>query len=82
MWMKQKKMIQTYFGKINAGISLSRYYPAEEKILAHRTKQSWKKCLRKDFSLAFPYCGRMDPDFYAVDFMTDIFVWRKIIAVV
>ncbi|HRG68681.1 MAG: insulinase family protein [Saprospiraceae bacterium] len=67
-----KKMIQTYFGKINAGISLSRYYPAEEKILAHRTKTIMKEMPEEGFYLAFPYCGRMDPDFYAVDFMTDI----------
>ncbi len=67
-----KNWIQSYFGKMKTGPILSRYYPKEEKISSHRSQTIHRELPEEGFYYAFPYCGRMDPDFYAVDFITDI----------
>jgi len=67
-----KRYIQKHFGTIPAGVKLDRFYPKEPPIDHIRSQSVHKQLPEEGLYFAFPYCGRMDADFYAVDFLTDI----------
>ena len=71
-WEETKALIEKHFGKIKAGLSGIRFYPKESELNTKRSLTISKELPEEGFYFAFPYCGRMDPDFYAVDFMTDM----------
>jgi zinc protease len=67
-----KFMIDKYFGDMKSKGVLSRYYPKEKNPSAARNLVLKKDLPEEGFYYAFHSCGRLDPDFYAIDFMTDI----------
>ncbi len=72
-----RNLVEKYFGDIRQGPLIERSYPHEPKMEAIRSHTVHKEIPEEGFYYAFPYCGRMDPDFYAVDFLTDILAEGK-----
>lgn len=72
-----KKYIDKHFAAFQSGHPVQRKYPAEPALKEARTHTNRKQLPEEAFYYAFPYCGRMDPDFYAVDFLTDVLAEGK-----
>lgn len=71
-WNVTKTLIEKYFGKIKSQLSAVRFYPPESPISEHRSLTLHKDLPEEGFYYAFHSSGRVDPDFYAIDFMTDM----------
>jgi predicted Zn-dependent peptidase len=71
-WNETKSLIDKYFGKIKSHLSAARFYPSESPILEHRSLTLHKELPEEGFYYAFHSSGRIHPDFYAIDFMTDM----------
>jgi predicted Zn-dependent peptidase len=67
-----KSLIENYFGKINQHPRPESFYPSESDVDAERTEILMREIPEEGFYYAFHCSGRRDPDFYAIDFMTDI----------
>lgn len=72
-----KKLIATYFSAIKSTNVQRRNYPIENPLTGRKEKQLQLEIPEEGFFYAFPYCGRTDPDFYAVDLLTDILAEGK-----
>ncbi len=72
-----RSLVEKYFAQIGQGPEVRRTYPQEPAIESMRSFTVRKDIPEEGFYYAFPYCGRMDPDFYAVDFLTDILAEGK-----
>lgn len=71
-WNHAKTLIEKYFGKIKSNEFSPRNYPQEVSLNEVRSVTIAKELPEEGFYYAFQSSGRMDPDFYAIDFMTDI----------
>ncbi len=67
-----KALVEKYFGKIKSSICNARYYPKEAEMNERRIKTITREVPEEGFYYAFHSSGRIDPDFYAIDFMTDM----------
>ncbi len=67
-----KNLINRYFGKMKSSAMVIRHYPKESVLPHARSLNIHKELPEEGFYYAFHSCGRMEPDFYAIDFMTDI----------
>ncbi|MBK9107077.1 MAG: insulinase family protein [Saprospiraceae bacterium] len=72
-----KKYINKHFAGIQNGLPVLRKKLVEPKLTESRTHTNRKQLPEEAFYYAFPYCGRMDSDFYAVDFLTDVLAEGK-----
>lgn len=72
-----KKLIEAYFSSIPSVSITKKIYPVEPELKEIKTRQLHLDIPEEGFFYAFPYCGRTDPDFYAVDLLTDILAEGK-----
>lgn len=72
-----KNYIAKHFAGIPNGLPVQRNKCIEPRLTVGRTQTVKKQLPEEAFYYAFPYCGRMDPDFYAVDFLTDVLAEGK-----
>ncbi|MBP8725998.1 MAG: insulinase family protein [Saprospiraceae bacterium] len=65
------ELVVQHFGHLKPGDPPARNYPVENKLTNVRSKTIWRDVPEEGFYYAFPCCSRTDPDFYALDFLTD-----------
>lgn len=76
-WDTAKQLVEKHFGKLQSFPTHDRSYPKEEPMQALRTESVKRDLPEEGFYYAFHSCGRSDPGFYALDFMTDMLAEGK-----
>lgn len=72
-----KRYVDKHFSSIKAGINKPRVYPVEPPLSEIRSLTVSKQLPEEAVYFAFPHCKRTDPDFYAIDFLTDVLAEGK-----
>lgn len=66
-------MVEKWFGDIPSGPEINRQFPQEEKQTKHRIFEVQRNVPADMLFKGWPTCGRLEPDFYAYDMLSDLF---------
>lgn len=66
-------LVEKWFGLIPAGPALERQYPQEDRPTQHRMYEVERNVPADMLFKGWPTCGRLAPEFYAYDMLSDLF---------